>query len=915
MTSAGIDPETLIARLVEGQGAGIAVLTPNSRLARSLEAEVDARHLAAGRASWEAPDVLPFATYVERCHEEALYSPSGANLPALLSDAAAAILWEEAIRASDWREKLLSVPGTAAMAAQAWSVAHDWRIEGAIRGERGSEDAEAFAQWAEHYRKRTEREGLTDGARLPSFVSGLIAQGFVTWPATLVVYAFDLLTPRQSDFLDACERAGIEVLRCDAPQVASRVRRAVLESPRQELEHAARWARARLEAAGEGPRPRIALVVPELEKRRREVARVFSRVFAPRGTLPGQAHAPLFNLSLGEPLDAFPIVDAALAILELGSGPVDYDQASRLLRSPFLEGAEAEHSQRARLDAALRRIAPAKLTAKRMRTLVPEATHKGAPDCTRFVRLLDRMAVAAQESSRAPAHEWARRFTRMLDAAGFPGERTLDSVEYQALEKWREVLATLAALGLVAPGWSGAEARSRLQRLCRDTVFQPKSGDAPVQVLGILESVGLAFDHLWVSGLTEDAWPLAANPQPLIAPALQRKAGIPQASPEKSLEFDRAITLGWKGAAAEVVFSSARADGDRELIASPLITDIAAEHSAALGIPDFPLLRDALFKAGRTRGAVTKRQDDLGPALAAGPAQGGTAILADQAACPFRAFAHYRLDARALERPEPGLGPLERGLLLHAMMAKLWGTLKDQRTLLVTHEAALDAMVAEAAAEAVKKVHDERPGRLEGRFAQLERERLAAIAHEWLAIERDREPFTVTMREEKIPLYAGDLAIQGRIDRIDHLEGGGLAVIDYKSGRVNVAAWMGERPDDAQLPLYALAAGEGEVRVVAFAKMKTGDRAFVGVARDGGEIPGIDALADHRTAKKFAKEWPELFAMWRTQVESLGEGFANGDAIVDPKRKLATCERCDLKALCRVHERLSALAEDGEERE
>jgi hypothetical protein len=30
---------------------------------------------------------------------------------------------------------------------------------------------------------------------------------------------------------------------------------------------------------------------------------------------------------------------------------------------------------------------------------------------------------------------------------------------------------------------------------------------------------------------------------------------------------------------------------------------------------------------------------------------------------------------------------------------------------------------------------------------------------------------------------------------------------------------------------------------------------------------------------------------------------------VDPKRALATCDRCDLKPLCRVHERLGALAE------
>ena len=35
--------------------------------------------------------------------------------------------------------------------------------------------------------------------------------------------------------------------------------------------------------------------------------------------------------------------------------------------------------------------------------------------------------------------------------------------------------------------------------------------------------------------------------------------------------------------------------------------------------------------------------------------------------------------------------------------------------------------------------------------------------------------------------------------------------------------------------------------------------------------------------------------------------FAAGDATVDPKALLSTCRWCDLKPLCRVHERLTPL--------
>lgn len=900
-----IEHQALIARLARGHGERLTVLTPSLRLAQALETEVDHLQVCSGLAHWEAPDILAFGPFVRRCYDEALYGPAGAGMPILLSEPAAQLLWEEAIRASRWRESLLSVPATASLADEAWSLAHAWRIDGALRAEPGSEDAEAFTAWAEHYARRTERGAMTDLARLPGVVAALLAQGSVARPATLVAYAFDRMTPQQADFIAACGRAGVEILRCAVPCFAGRVSRVELDAPRAELEHAARWARSRLEAADTGRAPRIAVVVPDLAKRRREAARVFARVL-------GSGEAPLFNISLGEPLAAYPLVDAALALVELVSGPVAWERASRLLRSPFIAGAEAEGDARARLDAALRRIAPASLTLMRLRQLVSHAGRRhAAPACEGFTALLDRLLDAQREAGRASPGDWARRFTAILDAAGFPGERTLDSTEYQTLGKWREALGDLAALAPVAGVWSGLEARSRLQRLCGDIVFQPRSGSAPVQVVGLLESVGLAFDHLWVSGLTEASWPIAARPHPLIAPALQRRAGIPQASPEEAFKVDLAITRGWRAAAPEVIFSSPRAEGDRELLASPLVADVGAEPAEALGIAAYPLLRDVLFQAGR--GAITTKHDFIGPGVGAAAAKGGTRILVDQAACPFRAFAHYRLDARSLEHPEPGLDAMDRGTLLHAMMATLWESLKDSATLNATGDEALGRMIDAAAADAIARVRDERPGRLEGRFAELERARLAHIAREWLEIEKRRPPFRVTMREESMPLAAGSLLIEGRIDRVDHLASGGLAVIDYKSGRVGIAAWMGERPDDAQLPLYALAAGGGaeDVRAVAFAKLKTGDRAFVGVARDADAIPGVQASDKMRGAAK--KPWDELIAQWRREIDLLGDNFAAGHSTVDPKALLSTCRWCDLKPLCRVHERLTPLDEGDED--
>ena len=305
-------------------------------------------------------------------------------------------------------------------------------------------------------------------------------------------------------------------------------------------------------------------------------------------------------------------------------------------------------------------------------------------------------------------HAWARHFSALLDAAGFPGERALDSAEFQTRAKWYEVLGEFALLERVLPRMSCAQALARLRRLCADTLFQPESSDAPVQVLGILESAGLEFDHLWVSGLTDDAWPLAARPNPFIPVALQKKAGIPEAAADTALALDRRITEDWLHAAGEVVVSHPLREKDRELLPSALIAGIA---QGEVGVPPYPRYRDALHAAR----ALESVADGIAPPYPANEVRGGTRVLADQAACPFRAFARHRLGAEGLDTPADGLDARDRGNLLHALMAQLWGTLRTKSRLDAMPPDELAAAIDEAAKVAVAKVRAQRAGVLDGR--------------------------------------------------------------------------------------------------------------------------------------------------------------------------------------------------------
>src|SRR5258706_1845180 len=327
---------------------------------------------------------------------------------------------------------------------------------------------------------------------------------------------------------------------------------------------------------------------------------------------------------------------------------------------------------RAMADVELRRSATAVVTMGALRRLLASLRRPAPILAARVVRLAEFRRT--QTLGSRPPSAWARAFTEALVIAGFPGERPLDSTEYQSAAKLHEFLAELATLDRVRRVMACREACTWLEETAKATLFQPEGSDAPVQVLGVLESAGLAFDHLWVLGMTDEAWPLPERVNSLIPPRLQREAGIPQADAAASLEFDRRIAQGWLGAAGEVGFSHARAEADRELLMSPLIAPVACASLHALALPSFPSLHDPI----RNSFVLEPIDDRFAPPIGEAAQPAGTSLFRDQSACPFRAFARHRLGARSLEEPPPRPHARERGQLLHSAPPPGWEKLRGK---------------------------------------------------------------------------------------------------------------------------------------------------------------------------------------------------------------------------------------------
>jgi probable DNA repair protein len=759
-------------------------------------------------------------------------------------------LWEQSIAGSSAADELLDLPATVSAAAQAWSLVHAW--EARCDGEefRGLQDPGAFLGWMQAVEHNLRENGWITASQLPRALLDRVTTGAVD-PGALFHAGFDELAPADRRLFDACHAQA----RNTGSTIAQPPRyRVGLRDSAEEVTRAAVWARRMLEA---DPEARIGVIVRGLAGLSAATHRIFDDIFHGRLDF-AQGAAAAFHISAGAPSAEVPLIGGALLILGLVPG-LRIGEAGMLLRSPFLG---MDKAQASRLYAELRRQG------------IEEISFE--VDAVR--RMFPAMAKTADElRERQHPSEWSSAFSKLLQRAGWPGDRPLNPSEYQAMEHWKNLLSEFAALDVVLPRMTYGQALQRLRRMARDRRFASRDEGAPVQIMDILEAAGSQFDALWIAGMHGGVWPEAPRPNPFLPLSLQRSAGMPHSSPERELVYAKRVTERLLASATEVVCSYPLFSGEEKLWGTPLIEALPEVPASDVAF-DAPLRR--IFAT-----AVPLEVQPVGqaPALAPGTLQtGGMGVLVDQAACPFRAFARHRLGTREYSAPDIGISPSERGNVAHKALEYFWREVGSRRELLARPAEEIDAAIESSVNAALDSglSRRQRNTSLE-RSRVLEHDRLKLLLAEWLELERTRTDFEVVEREAPRSVDAGGVQLDLKVDRIDRMPSGKYVVLDYKtSDKLNVEDWDGDRPDAPQLPLYAVKSGR-EVEGVYYAKLVPGDTRLLGHAGE--------ALA-----------WRE--PEWRRVVDQLGSSFLRGDAAVDPKYPGKTCELCDLHSLCRIAE-------------
>ena len=850
--------------------SGATLIVPSTQRQAAIRVAWAERQRARGISVWNTPRVLTFAQFCERSLQEQWAesaSPDGLLPPG-----------------AEWaclRELRRAAGGLAEARALLNSLRtlQEWRIPRGAGALSSSPEAELLAETGAQLSRLSREQGrkpLRDWLpELRASAQPIVAAGFTTLPAL---------------HAETLRRLSANLHAPSSPGEGATFDVALANNDEHELDLIAQWCRDQLER---DPECRLLIVDARLRQRRGLYERLLSQTLTPSEWAGNAARdaSTVFTFEGGRPLAEFPIIAHALLSLQLVTGTLRFEEVVRWLRLPFLD--QQDCFAGSAVEAELREARRLEFGAEDLVSLLERSSSDNLPAQSLANRL--KLALATLEGEARTPAEWAPRTLTALRQLGWYGSRALRSDEQQTVTRWHALLDEYSALGAWLPRGSASAAVSALADLASERNFDAASAEAPVTLTDSHDDPIVHYDGIWVAGLDAAQWPAPPRPDVFIPFGLQVQAGIPAASAAGQTSLARASLAAWRSSTARLVCSWAQLEGDAHRTPSPLLAR-AGGNADRNPVNAIPALATAMHVS------VELLEDEQGIPIDTNlPVAGGVRPLQLQAECAFHAYAELRLDARPLEAPIPGIDPRERGMLLHKALELIWEKLKGHFELTSTDDAVRKWMVGNAVEAAVISVFRGYVPEELRLAVDREKFRLEQLIIALLELESQRPAFEAVSLEARREIAIAGGRFDVRIDRIDSIEGGGFAILDYKSGEPRALRWQGELMRDPQLIAYLLAESGRNVQALANVSLANGRAKFTGKSSRKGLLPDVNGLPGLSVQKNQPDEidaaWRAQTAEWVQLVRQLAAEYIAGRATVEPAPDV--CRLCALTTLCR----------------
>ncbi len=812
-------------------------------------------------------------------------------------------IWTGLVEGSISQLPLINPEETAASLSRAYQFMQQWQLDvpdlSVMQQFDGIPDVAAFLQWIEQFRESCQQLGVLPLVTAIGEMAELVARQPQCLPGTsFALVNFFQPPPLYKKLFAALPQAEqIFTANSEATVVPANSARQALADPHSEIRACAEWAAGKLRAE---PAAHVGVICNARESRHAEFTRAIADALKPESLFDFSSGEALFNSAgSAQSLMSSGLIHDAFLILGLSQSQQSSDDLCRLLQSPyFLPGADDKQA-RLHMELFMRQRFTKRCHLQEFLACLSQPDRDyHCPDLASA--LVSFNTILRSAAKRQAASGWQQTFTSLLETLQWPGSEAT-AFEQRLLEQWQRVLDSFARANNALGPIDCQVAINRLRMLCQRTPQWQESGlHRSLSFYSVNEALGLQFDHLWLLGFDDQSWPQPTAPTPFLPHPLQQQHGLPAATSNQQYELARrqtAILL--QSVSGELVASYYQREGDQEFRLSSFILALAETHATPTS--NAAINAFALQQRGSSELQQLSDPDSL-PVTAAEEIRGGHAVLSHQSSCPFRAFAAHRLKVEPLDDFGTGLSAMARGSAIHIALEQLFAPIEDLNAVLALSATQRTALCVTAADRAIEYLTRRHQYLMTPRFRGIEHARIQRLLLAFLQLESERRDFSVVAREEELQFQREQLTLTLKIDRIDRLADGTLAVLDYKTGKsaAQPKSWLEERPEDVQLPVYSVAAAqlqEGQVSAVTLAHLHTEKSGYSGLFAAANFHPRNKTVTEDR---QLQTPWAELQARFNTLVATLAGDFMRGHTLVDPAHGPVSCQYCGLQALCRV---------------
>jgi ATP-dependent helicase/nuclease subunit B len=416
------------------------------------------------------------------------------------------------------------------------------------------------------------------------------------------------------------------------------------------------------------------------------------------------------------------------------------------------------------------------------------------------------------------------------------------------------------------PAISFSDYKGLFETLLAECVVPPSQPvQGRIKIWGLLEARLMEADRVVLGGLNEKMWPPDVRTDPFLNRTMRTELGL--SSPERRIGqtgHDFAQALGSR----EVILSRAISVEGTPMIASRFLRRL----DAFIGKTGSKALRESgayLLQAARAADAAPPAQAIIRPEPRVPAAMHPSSLTVTEISTlyrdPYAIYAKHILKLSPLEPLAVQVDARDKGTIFHEILAIF---IKETNT--AWPDDPLKRLLDIGKTHFRDIAHLEKVSafwwpvfvRVAEWFVEWETERRTAIVKSHTEVDG-----AITFQLNDGTLFK----LSGRADRIDQLAGGGLAILDYKTGTFPSAPQVGSN-FEPQLTLMAEIARQGLFRHVPAQEVLT--LSYVSVGSDPGEKK-IDFSKDFGTIEAVAERHIDGLKSFLNRLRSGEEGFAS----------------------------------------